>query len=331
MKTINDRKWNALAEGETGCTEPRTITESDMVTFACITGDFSRLHMDREFSLEKKMPGRVVHGMLGASYVVGMISHQTPVLVGRSVSNVILSAFEFNHKHVVLLNDTIHCCWKISRVNKSTNSQVISIEVAIKILNQEGAIVGIGSFEAKKVDASFLLLNGDNNSEDVWPVSYLDPDPKVYYLDDYYPNGQEGSTEARTLTQTDIVNYCGLTADYNPIYVDKSFSDETVLEQALVPPLLVFNIYFASWLRQWMQIDMPNDSFAGHISDQIKVFGPVFVGDTLHARFQTLDVRQSKSKPNMGILTFGIQVVNQHSQVVQFAKVLMMYPAKPQE
>ena len=50
----------------------RTVTESDIVNFAGLSGDFNRIHTDAEFSGETTFGQRVAHGLLGLSIASGL-------------------------------------------------------------------------------------------------------------------------------------------------------------------------------------------------------------------------------------------------------------------
>ena len=49
---------------------PRTVTESDVVTFAGLSGDFTQIHTDAEFSKTTQYGQRIAHGLLGLSIAV---------------------------------------------------------------------------------------------------------------------------------------------------------------------------------------------------------------------------------------------------------------------
>jgi 3-oxoacyl-[acyl-carrier protein] reductase len=56
----------------------RTITESDVASFVSLTGDDNPLHVDGDYARRTPFHGRVVHGMLGASFVSTVIGTQLP-------------------------------------------------------------------------------------------------------------------------------------------------------------------------------------------------------------------------------------------------------------
>lgn len=50
----------------------RTITESDIVNFACLSGDFNRLHVDHEYARSTPFGQRIAHGLLVLSVLSGL-------------------------------------------------------------------------------------------------------------------------------------------------------------------------------------------------------------------------------------------------------------------
>lgn len=64
--------------GRTFRTGGRTVTESDIMSFAGLTGDFYGLHTDEEFARRTQFGGRIAHGLLTLTQAVGLV-----VLSGR--------------------------------------------------------------------------------------------------------------------------------------------------------------------------------------------------------------------------------------------------------
>lgn len=64
------RRAYALEELSVGMSESyrHTITDADVHTFADVTGDHNPLHLDDDFASKTRFKGRIVHGMLTASY-----------------------------------------------------------------------------------------------------------------------------------------------------------------------------------------------------------------------------------------------------------------------
>ena len=63
-----------LRIGDRWASPSRTITETDIVNFACTTGDFDPLHVDHEFARRSTYRQPIAHGLLGLSFLAGLSS-----------------------------------------------------------------------------------------------------------------------------------------------------------------------------------------------------------------------------------------------------------------
>lgn len=70
--------WDDLVPGFRYRTPSRTITESDVVAFAGLTGDYNRMHTDAEFAATTPYGQRIAHGLLVASISVGLNTRTAP-------------------------------------------------------------------------------------------------------------------------------------------------------------------------------------------------------------------------------------------------------------
>jgi acyl dehydratase len=118
----------------------RTITEADIVHFACLTGDFHPVHVDAEFAKKSVFKQRVAHGLLGVTYAVGMINNWDL----RSKTNMAFLHFECNFLSPTKIGDTIHCKATIAEKKewKSPDKGVIVFE--IELVNQRNEMVTEG-------------------------------------------------------------------------------------------------------------------------------------------------------------------------------------------
>src|SRR6516225_5810072 len=65
--------------------------------------------------------------------------------------------------------------------------------------------------------------------------------PSHLYFDDV-EIGQEWKSLSRTITEADIVNFAGLSGDFNPIHIDHQFAKTTAFRRPIAHGLLVFSI-----------------------------------------------------------------------------------------
>lgn len=130
------------------------------------------------------------------------------------------------------------------------------------------------------------------------------------YFDDVAV-GQEWESLGRTVTEADIVNFAGLSGDFNPIHVDHEFARGTAFRRPIAHGLLVLSM--ASGLGLYCP-PMRTLAFLGMREWHFRE--PVYAGDTLRVRVRVLD-KEPRSRGRRGVVTWQRQIVNQVPKVVQ--------------
>jgi 3-hydroxybutyryl-CoA dehydratase len=141
---------------------------------------------------------------------------------------------------------------------------------------------------------------------------------KMHYYFDDVEIGQEWESLGRTVTESDIVNFAGLSGDFNPIHLDHEFAKTTPFRQPVAHGLLVWSMgsglgLFAPPLRTLAIISIKDWSFDG----------PVFIGDTIRVRSKVLE-KEVRARGRRGVITWAREIVNQESKVVQHGVTLTL-------
>ncbi len=116
----------------------------------------------------------------------------------------------------------------------------------------------------------------------------------------------------RTITETDIQIFAGLTGDYTQIHTNVEFCKDTVFGQRVAHGLLGLSI--ASGLGARLGFIEGTAVALREVS--WKFTGPIFIGDTIHLK---VVVSNKKAMPRlgMGLVTFDASLINQKDEVVQ--------------
>jgi acyl dehydratase len=130
------------------------------------------------------------------------------------------------------------------------------------------------------------------------------------YFDDVEV-GQEWQSLARTITETDIVSFAGLSGDFNPIHVDHEFAKTTLFRRPIAHGLLIFGV--SSGLSLYAP---PMRTLAFMSIREWHFKGPVFIGDTIHIRSKVLE-KEIRSRGRRGVITWQRQIFNQEAKLVQ--------------
>ncbi len=119
-------------------------------------------------------------------------------------------------------------------------------------------------------------------------------------------------TMARTITETDIVIFAGLTGDYNPVHTDAVFAAQQPFGERIAHGLLIVSIVSGLAYRLGL-LEGTADALTGV---EWKFRGPVKIGDTIRARLSATKKRALPGHSG-GLVTFDVTVLNQHDEEVQ--------------
>jgi 3-hydroxybutyryl-CoA dehydratase len=137
--------------------------------------------------------------------------------------------------------------------------------------------------------------------------------------------GQHISSTARTVTESDVVTFAGLSGDYNQMHTDAEFSKNTPFGQRVAHGLL--GIAIASGLAMRTGV-LEGTVLAFREINEWKFSKPIFIGDTIHVE---LDVKETKALPRLGggsvIIELGVK--NQNSEVTMKGLWTVLVACKP--
>jgi 3-hydroxybutyryl-CoA dehydratase len=124
--------------------------------------------------------------------------------------------------------------------------------------------------------------------------------------------GQAYTTSRRTITDADIVNFAGLSGDFNPLHLDDVFAqEETPFGRRVAHGLLGLSV--GSGLR----CEMDDWYVLAFLETRRRFQGPVFPGETIHTEYTVASKRRSESKPDRGVVVVDVKLVKQDGTVVQ--------------
>jgi acyl dehydratase len=125
--------------------------------------------------------------------------------------------------------------------------------------------------------------------------------------------GKSFETAARTITETDIVNFAGISGDYNPLHINEEFCKKTQFGTRIAHGPLIYAIA-AGLLFQLHLYDDTLVAFLGF--ESLKFTKPTKIGDTIYAKITVTELTET-SKPDRGVMKRQLQVINQRGEVVQ--------------
>ena len=141
------------------------------------------------------------------------------------------------------------------------------------------------------------------------------------YLEDFAAGDVFRSRLGRTISETDNTWFTCLTMNTNQVHFNQSFAERTRFGRLLVNSCLTLALVTGLSVPDTSENGTANLSWT-----DISLPNPVFVGDTLFAESEVLDVRSSASNPSVGIVAVRTRGVNQDGTVViEFRRTFMCY------
>jgi acyl dehydratase len=125
----------------------------------------------------------------------------------------------------------------------------------------------------------------------------------------------------RTVTTTDNSWFTLLTQNTNPIHFDHHYAAQTEYGRPLVDSTFTIALVTGQSVTDVSQNVMANLGW-----DEVRLPAPVFEGDTIYSQSQVLEARESRSRPNVGIVTVQTTGYNQEgTTVITFKRTVMVY------
>lgn len=138
--------------------------------------------------------------------------------------------------------------------------------------------------------------------------------------EDFHPGLVIRHPLGRTVTAADNTWFTLLTVNSNPIHFDRHYAAQTEFGQPLV------NSTFTLALVTGLSVADVSQNAVNLGWDEVRMPAPVFEGDTIYAQTEVLTVRESKSRPHMGIVEIKTTGFKQDGTVVlQFRRTILVY------
>jgi acyl dehydratase len=132
------------------------------------------------------------------------------------------------------------------------------------------------------------------------------------YFDEWRVGDIIAHSVTRTVTETDNVLVSALTHNPQPMHLDHEVAAKSEFGQPLVNSIYTFGLMVGVSVS-----DTTLGTLVANLGYDRLVFpAPVFVGDTLRSESECLEVRESKSRPNAGIVTWEHRSFNQRGELV---------------
>ena len=140
------------------------------------------------------------------------------------------------------------------------------------------------------------------------------------YLEDFKVGDIYEHRPGRTITETDNTWFTLLTMNQHPLHFDKEYAKHSEFGKILVNSTMTLSMVAGMSVSDVSQKTIANLGW-----DKVRLTGPVFIGDTLYAESEVLSIRESKSRPNQGIVSVKTVGKKQDgTQVISFERSMLI-------
>jgi len=154
-------------------------------------------------------------------------------------------------------------------------------------------------------------------------MHYTESGPLGYYFEEIEID-KPMVTRGRTVTEADIVQFAGLTGDYNPMHTNAEYMKTHLMGQRVAHGMLTLS-YAIGQLYQLGFMERTVLAFRGL---EMKFSLPVFIGDTIHVRLTVKEKKEMKRLGGGNVIA-EIKILNQDGKTVQSGTMELLLASKP--
>ena len=120
----------------------------------------------------------------------------------------------------------------------------------------------------------------------------------------------------RTITETDNLLFCAMTHNPQPLHLDAEFAKGTEFGRQIVNSIFTLGLMIG--------VSVGDTTLGTTVANlgmtDVRFAKPVFIGDTLRSESKVIEKRESKSRPDAGIVVFEHRSLNQRGEEVAYCK-----------
>ncbi len=141
------------------------------------------------------------------------------------------------------------------------------------------------------------------------------------YFEDFYSGLIIEHRPGRTITDSDNISMTLLTMNTAPLHFDAHYASKTEWGKTLVDSTMTLAMVTG------MSVNSISKKVVANLGwDNVKLMKPIFAGDTIYAETEIIEKRESKSRPDQGIVTVETRGIKQTGEVfMSFNRVILIY------
>jgi acyl dehydratase len=143
------------------------------------------------------------------------------------------------------------------------------------------------------------------------------------YFEEFEAGAIYSHSVRKTITESDNNLFSLLTMNHHPVHLDQQYAEQAQHGQVLVVGTLVFSLVVGLTVA-----DISGRAIANLMYEGVNHDGPVHIGDTIHAETEVLEMRETKSRNDRGIVYVETRAFNQKDERVLTFRRRVLVPKR---
>jgi acyl dehydratase len=135
--------------------------------------------------------------------------------------------------------------------------------------------------------------------------------------------GETTATRGRTITEADVVNFAGVSGDFNHLHTDEVAMADSPFGQRIAHGALIFSV-MTGQLWQHRADEGQSDTVAFYGVDHLRFTAPTFIGDTIHVELEVTDKEPREHPVATGVIRYQVEVKKDDGEVVLACETLSL-------
>jgi 3-hydroxybutyryl-CoA dehydratase len=155
-------------------------------------------------------------------------------------------------------------------------------------------------------------------------MKFTEDGPLGFYFEDFEV-GKKMVTRGRTITESDLVQFAGLTGDYNPMHTSAVYAEKSFMGKRVAHGMLTLSYA----IGQAYQLGILERTVLAFRELDMKFSVPVYIGDTIHAELVVTEKKEAR-RLGGGTVTLEMRVLNQEGKAVQKGTMTLLMASRPE-
>jgi acyl dehydratase len=311
-----------------------TIGEADIVLFAAVSTDFSRLHTDALYAARGLFGQRVGHGLLGMCLAEGLLGRRRP-------PDTIAFAWEWEFAAPFFIGDTLRAESRAEAIEEGPDLCIVN--EAVTVFNQRDEVVqrgrhllarprnGAGPGWAEEALSGPAPGFTEFQARDAGPIPPSTTAEKfadetgVFFED--LAVGDGFRTPGFTVGDYEAGAFAGLTGETGPWFHAEPAAHAAGLRTRVVAPL--YGLALVEGLKYSLAPDHGVGIPIASLSWRWRQAAPIHPGDTLFLEVTVQGKRASRGKTDRGVIAQAISLIAEGRGVVQHGQHVQMFRRRP--